>query len=884
MDLCIQYDKDKWINLDYLYKTIIERYSTKKNLHNIDFKIDNINYNLNISFGVNYVKMNFKNNPEIFVIKPPLKILFTFKKNEINMNEEKIIFTYAQFLKYISEFHYKNPIIVYNQKEYKIDYLESIRKDDGNIKVIEKMDNSEIIFAQIQKLEKKIYDTVSIKISDVSKYFELYLKESLKTKHFKFYFTESRINFIDKIQSFLKKKPLIFLTGPHGIGKTVSLLSLKLFENKIADKFIYLNLEVFSKSNKDKWIDIFKYECANIFININEFKLIFEDQKIVESNSFYNLLYNFIDLIQKLEYSNNICIILDQYKKSESNQPLLDEIKKQIIQINKIKLIVCSSINDTNVREDLINNLVLKTHVSYNYKYITNILVKITDDNINNDLDNEFKLFSYIPKYINIFEKEKELNFDIIEKKISNHISEKLLKFWKKQSLNEIDSITIILENIGKLLSINDFMKINKCFSFKYFKIYIITKENSKDIQEETGYILEEINKYYDENVLICFCFPFVENILINIKRNSFNNYAIQAINTQNFSSKGNLYKYNLAIFFHNNIGKIIFSGLFEKITSIINIHSPFDILKLKENKKSINNKNQYSVYQNTIKKINNLKIDDVVLFEFDFFSVKRYDFLIYIKKNNSALLIQATNHKDEDALNKYNDTNINKDTKDINKEFKLIYDIDILHFYLVFFINPDFTSLNELKNNYYNKNLDFFLLDYKNVFYEYNIINNNLKKIDKFHIEFKEIGIKAIIDNFKPIIKEEKTNNLLMKIKEINLMGKKVERNKKSSEKEEFLNEGFLRKFKDLFNYNKNISFTYLTEIDYFSPQMEINDNIGVRIKYNNRNSDIIFMNFNKYYKCINLKSCKEEKTLEFPIREYSKNNDYKILVYDIK
>ncbi len=306
MDLCIQYDKDKWINLDYLYKTIIEKYSTKKNLHNIDFQIDNINYNLNISFGVNYVKMNFKNNPEIFVIKPPLKILFTFKKNEINMNEEKIIYTYAQFLKYISEFHYKNPIIVYNQKEYKIDYLEFIRKDDGNIKVIEKIDNYEIIFAQIQKIEKKIYDTVSIKISDVSKYFELYLKESLKTKHFKFYFTESRINFIDKIQSFLKKKPLLFLTGPHGIGKTVSLLSLKLFENKIADKFIYLNLEIFSKSNKDKWIDIFKYECANIFININEFKLIFEDQKIVESNSFYNLLYNFIDLIQKLEYLSKI--------------------------------------------------------------------------------------------------------------------------------------------------------------------------------------------------------------------------------------------------------------------------------------------------------------------------------------------------------------------------------------------------------------------------------------------------------------------------------------------------------------------------------------------------------------------------------------------------
>ena len=103
---------------------------------------------------------------------------------------------------------------------------------------------------------------------------------------------------------------------------------------------------------------------------------------------------------------------------------------------------------------------------------------------------------------------------------------------------------------------------------------------------------------------------------------------------TQNEATKGQLYEFLVINKLRYNLRIRLFQGLFESITKVIEIFSPFDIL----NKKISN-----SIYLKSIEEFKETNNDDVILFIFKFSKVPRYDAMIFVKKKCYCFI---TNYK----------------------------------------------------------------------------------------------------------------------------------------------------------------------------------------------------------------------------------------------
>lgn len=249
--------------------------------------------------------------------------------------------------------------------EHKIDFplyngtiisFEELEDNLGSIKEIKNFDFN--VFNETIILEQKINAQKQFTYKDLSKYIKLYLKNDIikdsnkfienkfitipelePNLKFNYYEDKYRNSFNPKNRFLNSKYKEIFLTGPHGIGKTFTLLYLsidekfrkKKIEKEIKEKIsekksnkkrledelaqlikredintAYFNLEILS-TNKDSF-EIIIYETRYLFDSYEEYK------------NFYKELY---DQINSKDFLLFIYIIFKEFSKKKKKKKYL---------------------------------------------------------------------------------------------------------------------------------------------------------------------------------------------------------------------------------------------------------------------------------------------------------------------------------------------------------------------------------------------------------------------------------------------------------------------------------------------------------------------------------------------------------------------------------
>ena len=734
MEIYIEYENNEFINLDKLYTEIINFIDSGEVVSKKEVKINDKNFTLNIQLRGCNIILWFKNLNKIEIKYPPLEVKFP------NQNSH-YIFKYYQLMEYLK--YYKidsNNAYLYNIKNYEIneDSFNSIMVYSVEIKMKENLLN---IFNEVSNLKKyspNIENIIQIEIKNLSKYFSEYIKENVKQNDkFSFILKGKRSKFLCKLNNILMKRNEVFITGLHGIGKSISLISLKYFSLLNINKFSYYNLDVLSSQNN--WKQIIIYETSFIFDDYVKFNEIINDVTIKNPVNYLDMIYYVIYFLKFKNYLNGICFIIDQFDTNQaSNKFILENIRNLFIGNLGAKLIVCSTINDETVRGDILRQFGIKKPIidnnnfyelsKYNYIYLDEIISIKTN---NKELSKEITIFNNLPIYEKKFRNSND--FNKIENEIFSQIEIDLKNYWKKNNINDyIYAINSIQKNIEKILDYDDFMNIEKYFSFKYFCVYQIKMENIQELSQkfELNFKESDYSKF-----IFKYSFIYLEFIIKTMKKKEYNrllsSLGIDFFNKS--SEKGNVFEYTVEIFFIENISKCIFGGAFEKIDKNVAIYNPFNILRKTKDNKYIN------YYEKTIEIVSNDN-NKVIFFTFDDDSAKNYDFLILIKKIKTAIAIQATIHKDVNTImEKYKPKNIKKDYKNISKQFKDIYNLEIEHFYLYFIINPDYTSKIDMENIYYENGLNFFIFmpfEIKYKFKEFNIKERTFENIEIINFE----------------------------------------------------------------------------------------------------------------------------------------------------
>ena len=238
-------------------------------------------------------------------------------------------------------------------------------------------------------------------------------------------------------------------------------------------------------------------------------------------------------------------------------------------------------------------------------------------------MDKNLLLFNYFPLYQSLFKFYCTKDYDTLKNSITNKIIKKIEEYYSNQNINILEGIYNIEKNINKILTLKDFDNCQKYFSVKYFVFYKITNSNLLQLQKEFPNI--EIKDIDINKFIIKYSFPFIEKVINEFKNKEYE-YIINNgfYDIQNEITKSQLYEFLVINKLRYNLRIRLFQGLFESITKVIEIFSPFDIL----NKKISN-----SIYLKSIEEFKETNNDDVILFIFKFSKVPRYDAMIFVKK-----------------------------------------------------------------------------------------------------------------------------------------------------------------------------------------------------------------------------------------------------------
>jgi hypothetical protein len=194
------------------------------------------------------------------------------------------------------------------------------------------------------------------KISLYSKHWKKYFC-NLKDENVFYFDSDSRMN-LTKILDYLnytKKTNIFKFTGPTGTGKSFFLFTY----SKTNKNSVYLNIKVLSSIKnevqlKNMLIDEFKYlEIPKD--KIDDINLIFKDNCGLEI-IIKKIIFFIID--NKIYYKGKkFLLILDQFKYKYFSENMIKEIEEKLLNTydSNIKIIICSSIDDSFVRKNVIN-------------------------------------------------------------------------------------------------------------------------------------------------------------------------------------------------------------------------------------------------------------------------------------------------------------------------------------------------------------------------------------------------------------------------------------------------------------------------------------------------------------------------------------------------
>ena len=409
-----------------------------------------------------------KKNEKIFLFKEKKKVKIFLDSNTIQTIE---IYSTMEIEKFI-ESKQKNINDLYIKQEEK-KFVDIINKFGYFSQNKEFEIRAKKSIPQL-KFEEYLEDDYDYKPEEYSEFFyDYFIYEDKKKSEEKIIFEKNKIRTIifENIITLREENNLktFKFTGPASIGKSLTLFRI----SRIAYNIAYINLKVLSDIKQD----LYKSYC----IIISELKRFTIDEKKINEiiqksynneNSSLNLLLNIMLFLSGI--GDNFVFILDQYK---SKYIFEEGFMEKVNLYNNIKLVICSSINNKNIRDECIKTwtfigkktFYLNVNNQSYYFYFTKIYKnKSKNDNLRND--NIFNQISFIPKYIqryNALEKDKNKFFN----EIKNQIDKKIKEFCEDNKLKKSDLLINLKYLINKEYSYSDFSLVIQFVPLKYFII-----------------------------------------------------------------------------------------------------------------------------------------------------------------------------------------------------------------------------------------------------------------------------------------------------------------------------------------------------------------------------------------------------------------------------
>ena len=317
----------------------------------------------------------------------------------------------------------------------------------------------------------------TIDLNSLSIYANKYLKYT--ENNIDYIQTEERSNFFSCLNDFIYNPDVNFfkITGPSNDGKTITLLLFSRTRNNI----IYFNLKYLMCSYHSRNIDYLKvmiYELGRALLTT---KQVTDIEKIFKEITFIHP-WQIISQITELLKGEEKIIILDQFKEKTIDFTIYNNIEKNFTEKEeiKLKLIICSSINDTFIKLKLLNTIkdfhgnprYLSKECQEYYFYFCNLLGKEKLKQYYQKINKTSKYyddFSYNPKYVFMFSKTENQLKTLNE--IKEHLIEGVETNYKEKGVSYKEILFLVSLNIGKELDyVNDY-NILMFIPLKYFTL-----------------------------------------------------------------------------------------------------------------------------------------------------------------------------------------------------------------------------------------------------------------------------------------------------------------------------------------------------------------------------------------------------------------------------
>ncbi len=447
----------------------------------------------------------------------PVEFNFLYKE-KIDISNISICSTYELF-EYCQKYNYNPDILIDNNKyEFKLMFESFYISNFVNLnKIILLQDFMNYDDYKNEEITTDYPQNNSILEPDkLSKFFELFFKFETKS-NFEYWGSYKRSIFLSFILEYKANENIYCLKicGPSSIGKSMTLFIL----SKCYNNFLYYNLKTIrilkEKNDNVNIQNIITESCKYLEL---EKEQIIELSSIIKNNKLKSFFYSLKEIVKFL-IKDEIpsVIILDQFKNNSIDKEFYTDILSLISKQNnkKVKLLICSSTNDKEIREECIKSWKSKIFFLSQFNEENQDYYFYIDELYNKNkkgdslYDNVLYNFNYIPKYKSKFEYlEKEenvtqkFNKDLteIQKKIENNLK-KLYEIINEKDKSEeiimmkmIESLRYIFLNINEKINYEKLEEFTSICSFKYYTF-----------------------KFEQNYFMINYSFPYMTNIINNI-------------------------------------------------------------------------------------------------------------------------------------------------------------------------------------------------------------------------------------------------------------------------------------------------------------------------------------------------------------------------------
>ena len=498
------------INVKFLYQKISKREKFKS---------------FYIYYSKSYAFIPYGNLGYIFFYKLiPVEFNLIYKNPNENQKYIFDICSSFEILDYCEKNKY-NPYIEIDNNKYKYKNLfdaNYFNKFGIFNKIILIQDYREYdVYENEEILDMFPMDKSNLQPDKLSKFFEFYFKFETKS-NFEYWESEKRSNIISLILMFTAKEDLYCfkICGPSGIGKSLTLFLI----SKYYKNFLYYNLKTIRDLKNDdvKIQNILTESCKHISLNDNQIKQLSSILNNNRYNSFFICLKNIIEFLIENELLS--VIILDQFKsdviEKEQYKQIFQLISEQ--KLKNVKLLICSSTNDKEIREECIkswkSNIFFSEQLNIenqNYYFYVDELFSLKQNyNENNTYDKVLIAFNGIPKYKNMFKYLKEQgdhnqklvnDLTTIREKVEKNLNDLYTKINEKNISPEIIKMKMIeyLRYLdlhrGEKIKYEQLSEILEICSFKYYRFKFEKNEFSYDYN--FPYMIEIVNKIIDTHL-----------------------------------------------------------------------------------------------------------------------------------------------------------------------------------------------------------------------------------------------------------------------------------------------------------------------------------------------------------------------------------------------